>query len=104
MILYEEKDYKESIEVYNEAIKLNPIKSIYYSEKGLCYFQLGLINESIEEFDKAISLQPYNTHYYYYKSIVLFEQKRYIETIEALNQSISINQYIHKDNQFLDLK
>jgi tetratricopeptide (TPR) repeat protein len=54
--------YLETIENYNEAIKLNPRDSSLFNNKGTALHHLKKYKEAIEYYDKALELDPKYTN------------------------------------------
>jgi len=48
--------YKEAIESYNEAIRLDPQNAKAYNNRGLTYQSLGKVEEAERDFQKAKEL------------------------------------------------
>ena len=52
-----EKNYLESIQLFDKAIKIKPDFWQAINNKGLAYFEKNNITQSIQFFEKAISIQ-----------------------------------------------
>ena len=63
--------YKESKEMFDSAIELNPTYTQAYYNKWTVLLFLERYEEAIEMFDRAIELNPTESGYYYWKWIVL---------------------------------
>ena len=50
--------YKEAIEDYEQAIKLNPKDEDYFYERGFSKAKLYKCKEGIKDFDQVIELNP----------------------------------------------
>ena len=57
---FSKKDYRESIELYTQAIEIVP-KSIYYSNRSQGYFFTGNYKEASEDANIARAIDPNNT-------------------------------------------
>ena len=57
--LYEAKEYKASILLYNKLLALKPNNSYYLSRKGLCYFELEDYQKAKERMKVVCSPQIY---------------------------------------------
>lgn len=55
-ILFKNKEYKKSIQKYNEAIKLIDDNEIFYSNRAACYQSLNQLDKAIKDCNKAIKL------------------------------------------------
>lgn len=68
---YNEKQYREAVESYTSAIKLQSNVAQFYNDRGHAYNALGEYKKAIRDFDKAIELDPqfaiaYNNRGYAY--------------------------------------
>ena len=50
--------YSEVIDLYSEAIKLDPAKASYYNKRAECYIKLKNHNEAVFDFLKVLELNP----------------------------------------------
>jgi len=57
--LYYAKKYRESIESFNTAIKLDPSFAEAYLHRGKSYIALALDRQGIQDLDRYIELDPY---------------------------------------------
>lgn len=53
-----EKDYEKAIELYTEAIILNPQASLLYAKRGQIFLLLNKPNACIRDCDRALELNP----------------------------------------------
>ena len=53
-----EKDYQKAIQLYSEAIELNPNFAEAYSNRGYAKYLLGEEENALQDYDKAIELNP----------------------------------------------
>jgi len=51
-------DFKNAIESYNEAIKLNPSYAVAFKNRGIAYYGLGEYKNALNSFSKATGLDP----------------------------------------------
>ena len=52
------QDYDNAINMYSEAIKMNNLDPVFYSNRSQCYLKVEKYNECIEDTTKAIKLDP----------------------------------------------
>ena len=50
--------YKEAIECYDKALKIDPTDADALYNKGLALYKRGKYNEAIECYDKALEIDP----------------------------------------------
>lgn len=53
-----EKDYEKAIELYTEAIILNPQAALLYAKRGQIFLLLNKPNACIRDCDRALELNP----------------------------------------------
>lgn len=53
-----EKDYEKAIQLYTEAIVLNPHAALLYAKRGQIFLLLNKPNACIRDCDRAIELNP----------------------------------------------
>ncbi len=64
--------YAEAVQLYDEAIRKNPLNEEYWNNKGFGYLLLGLYEDAIECYDRALEINPdyrnawYNKAYTYH--------------------------------------
>ncbi|KAM3146573.1 hypothetical protein pb186bvf_001542 [Paramecium bursaria] len=98
--LFHMKRYDQSIQMYNNALYLQP-KAVYYSKKGLVYIQIQQYQQAIDIFDQAILLEPNEADHYNKKGDALKLQQNYEQSIALYDQAIKLNpkQYIYYSNK-----
>ena len=85
--------YNESIQSYDQAIKLNASNPVYLYWKGNALYSLERYNESIQSYDQAIKLNASNPDYLYLKGNALYNLKRYNESIQSIDQAIKTERF-----------
>ncbi|XP_063232981.1 putative protein FAM10A4 [Bacillus rossius redtenbacheri] len=55
---FAEGDYQKAIQMYTEAILLNPQSALLYAKRGQCYLQLGKPNACIRDCSRALDINP----------------------------------------------
>lgn len=56
--VFAEKDYEKAIELYTEAIVLNPQAALLYAKRGQVYLLLNKPNACIRDCNRALELNP----------------------------------------------
>ena len=57
-LLLEEKKYEDALEIFEEALKLDPKNPDLLNQKGVALRSLGRYNEAIESYTKSLEIDP----------------------------------------------
>lgn len=82
---------KEAIDLFNEAIMMNPYNLEAYFNRALCYLDLNEEKTAIEDFKKCIKLLPMHTKSYkeiakaYFKINLFDEAFKYFSKVSELD-------------------
>lgn len=90
------KQYDLALQKYEEAIRIEPTKPIYYARKGEVLTQLKRTKEAIQAYQKALELNPGLTPIYARIAQIHIREKNYPGAIEALNQAYAKEQDVSK--------
>ena len=90
-VLCELKHYTEAIESFDELIKIDSNKPIYYNNKASCFYYLKEYEKALECCTKAIELNPNYANAYNNNSNYLIDLERYEEALECVNRAIELN-------------
>ncbi|KAF0989060.1 hypothetical protein HZS_6889, partial [Henneguya salminicola] len=63
------KNYYEGIELYSEAIELDPSKAVYYSNRSFCYEKVESYGLAVGDATKAIEIDPNMIKAYFRRAI-----------------------------------
>ena len=88
--LFRERKIEESIDYYNEALRINPYYASAYCNRGIAYAALGQHQRAIGNYNKAIQLQPELFLAYYNRGNAYAELGRYQSAIEDFNKAFSL--------------
>lgn len=115
--LFKAKKYKEAISYYTKAIETKDDVAALYSNRALCYLNLGLYFHAKEDCDKAIEADPTFVKAYYRRALAQKELSRYNKALEDFEKVLSLDsnssqskreaeliQKLLRDNNRLDLK
>jgi len=82
--------YKEAIDLFNEAIKLNDKYISAYNYKGLCLMSLN--KDSMDTFTKAyeLNINPTNSNDLFEKAITLYCLENYEESLVYYNKYLQL--------------
>lgn len=106
---YEKKEYKKSIEYYNNVLQLNENYTQAYYNRGLSYLNLKEDTLAIVDFDNATKLDKSNKNAYYWKAYCLKNINRTEEAIKNYNKAIDLDDkyesaYVDRGIAFMDEK
>jgi len=87
---FETKMYKEAIEAYEHAIKINPTFARAYRGLGFIYSELNMYKDAIETIDKAIRLEPDDADTYFTLGFIYGKTNMFFKAAEAFKQAIRI--------------
>lgn len=88
---YEKKEFKEAIEEYKNAIKIDPKLTSAYNNKGNAHYRQHHYSEAIAAYKKAIEIEPKYFIAYYNMATAYYGLKKYNESILVLKKAIEIN-------------
>lgn len=83
--------YMEAIELYNEAIALDPYSSGTWNRLGRAKMNVGRYPDAVAAFQRALELDPYSSAAWRNKGDALFAQEEYKAAIEAFDRALAIN-------------
>lgn len=99
-LYFHEKDFEKAIQVYSQAIQLNPIHDEYYNARGRVYFETGNLEEAISDFSKAIQMNPTTEEAYLNRGICYSLKGNYDEALS----DFSVYEKKNKENPILYLE
>ena len=89
-ILYGLKKFDAAVEIWSEAIKINPAYLESYNGRGNAYMQLQKFDEAIVNFNEAIKIEPKYFEAYTNLGSLFIKLKKFDEAIVNFNQAIKI--------------
>jgi tetratricopeptide (TPR) repeat protein len=96
---YKQKDYKNAVVMYNNAIQLNPgINDNLYYNRGCVFFNVNNYNSAVQDFTEAINLNRDKAKYYHRRGKAYFYNKQYDCAIEDLERALKL----HPDNHDIE--
>ena len=107
---FQEKNYKEAIKQWEQALKINPKLDYLYMNLGVCYYFLNEREKALELWKKYKNLRPndasvYNSIGGYYKDLGEFylTQNKFNEAKQQLNKAIKYFEQAGKLNPYYNL-
>ena len=82
---------KSAIDIYSQAININPNYAHAYNNIGVAKTELGQHKEAIKNFDKAININPKFTEAYSNRGAAKAKLGRYKEAIKDYDEAIKLN-------------
>ena len=86
-----QKEYEESIQYYNEAIKLKPDFVVAYYNRGVAHNNKGKYDNAIWDFNIAILLKFDYVEAYHNRGIAYNSKEEYDNAIRDFNMAIHLN-------------
>lgn len=83
-------DQQAAIQLYNQAIQLNPNDAEAHYKRGNINYELGNLDAAITDYTKTIQLQPDYANAYYNRGLVYYDQQAYQSAIQDYNQLIKL--------------
>lgn len=88
---FDAQQYEESLECYEQILKINPQNHIAWIAKGLVLYSLGRNNEVLPCYDRAIELKPNYYRAFLNKGIFLADLIIYDEALACLEKALEYN-------------
>ena len=85
------KNPKEALKDYDEAIRLNPKLTEAYYNRGLCHMALGKYKEATKDFNKTLELEPQYANAKNNIGVMLAKKKKYADAWAAFYDAHEIN-------------
>ncbi|CAF1230478.1 unnamed protein product [Adineta steineri] len=85
-----QKKYNDAIHCYNQALKQNGEKAIYYVNRALCYIKLKQWDKVYQDVRHCLDLDPNYIKAHAYLGQYYVEQQRYDEAIISFKQALDL--------------
>jgi tetratricopeptide (TPR) repeat protein len=86
-----EKAYKDSIQLYTEAIVLENTNAHFISQRAVAFFHMNKFEEALYDFNHAIELEPDNPFRYSSRAFMLSNMNRISEAIKDYEKAIELD-------------
>ncbi|MCH7811946.1 MAG: tetratricopeptide repeat protein [Chloroflexi bacterium] len=83
-------DYKQALQAYDDALRMEPNSAIIQFHKGAALSRLGRFEEALEALDRSIMLAPGDAAALNYRGFTLDGLGRYKEAVEAFDRAIEL--------------
>jgi len=85
-----QEKYKEALQDYNKAIKINNEDADAYYNRGYVLIKLGKYNRAVKDLDRAMTLEPQFAAAYHVQGIAFFYKKKYHEAVRDYSKAIEL--------------
>jgi STIP1 family protein 1 len=92
-----QKKYNDAIHCYNQALKQNGEKAIYYVNRALCYIKLKQWDKVYQDARHCLDLDPNYIKAHAYLGQYYIEQQRYDEAIVSFKQALELSKIQNKN-------
>lgn len=86
-----EKEFKDSIKLYTEAIAIERENAHYISQRGVAFFHLNKFDEALYDYNHALELEPENPFRYSSRAYILSNMNRIPEAIKDYEKAIELD-------------
>ena len=103
---FDKKEDKKALEMYNEAIRINPTYHLAYYKRGLIYYNQGKYEKALENYNNGLLFAPEEDAYVYDNiGLIYYKQGKYKKALENHDKAIDINStyyfaYYNKSNVY----
>ncbi|KAM4636282.1 uncharacterized protein O3C94_017457 [Discoglossus pictus] len=87
----EDGNYSKAIELFSEAIRLDPKDYRFFANRSYCYEQLKLYPEALKDAENSIQLSAVYPKGYFRKGRALLGCNRFLEAEEAFNMVLHLD-------------
>ncbi len=88
---YDAGKYKEAIEAYNNAIRLDPNYAIAYNNRGNAYRDLKEYTKAIKDYNRAIDLNPRYAYAYYERGLICYYLNDYQRAVQDFDYALQLD-------------
>jgi tetratricopeptide (TPR) repeat protein len=90
-LYYNKENYKQAIEEYSKAIRLNSQYSTLYYNRGSAHYELGEFEQALVDLSKTIELDAQSVRGYYRRGLTYASLKDFERAIEDFTNCLRIN-------------
>lgn len=88
-----QEDYEKALADMNKAIRMKPISSEYYYNRGKIYLHMGDYNQAISDFNHSLRLKSNDDEIYFNRGLAFKGKADYEQAIADLSQALHYNPY-----------
>lgn len=82
--------YTAAIDLYHEAIELDPYSSQVWNRLGIAQMKVGRFPDAVESFEKALTIDPYYTAAWKNKGDALQAMEKFQAAIDSYDRALAI--------------
>ncbi len=87
--LANEGNFEEAVQVFDQALSLNPNYAGIHLHKALSLSDAGRHEDAVAAISKAIDLQPSSSVYYMFLGRIYYDARRFSDALQAFEQSVA---------------
>lgn len=87
----DQKQYKEALELFGNAIAIDPDSDYYFYLRGFVHYQLSESDKAVENLRTAIELNPYSAEYFGLLAHVSLEKKDFTGALQHADEGLRLD-------------
>lgn len=91
LALYRKARYKEALDEFDSAAKLDPANEIAIRYRGHASYMTQDYNSAVEDYGRAITLNPKVASLYYSRALAFFELRDFRLAVEDLTEAVTLD-------------
>lgn len=88
---YDQKQYKEGIDIIQRAIHLEPHEGYYFYLLAFGYYQLDANASALRYLQRAVELSPWNAEFFGLWGLVLLDEKHFEQALQKANEGLAVD-------------
>lgn len=96
------RNFRESYDIFSEAISLDPTKAEFWHNHGLACYHLGRLAETVRDFERAAELTKNDKNEIARKIVLQLRESRYElqEAMQAYGVNTTLEQFTEREERF----
>lgn len=86
-----ENNIETAIELFTEAIKLNPVSALLYAKRGQCYLKINKLNSCVRDCSFALKINPNSAPAYKFRGRANAKLGKWLEAASDLRNACKID-------------
>lgn len=88
---FDQKQYREGIEIIKRAIQLMPHEGYYFYLMAFGYYQLDANGSALQYLQRAVSLSPWSAEFFGLWGLVLLDEKNFELALQKANEGLAVD-------------